>query len=182
MSRSSSVSSSDSGETVESATADETAHLAAGIAEALEPGDVVELVGDLGVGKTTFVRAAAAALGVEGPVTSPSFAVAQRYRGRVPIAHLDGYRLAGTDEADVELLADEVGDDAVVFAEWPEGLGAALPAARLRVTIEHRGGDRRLVRFTAADPAMHAVVRRLVDDTRPGHLHGQPQPGPDGGR
>jgi len=81
-----------------------------------------------------------------------------------------------------DLLADEVGEDAVVFAEWPEGLGAVLPAARLRVELEHLGGDRRLVRFSAADPESLAVVRSLVADSRPGHLDGQSQSGPDGGR
>lgn len=156
--------------------------MAAGLAAELRPGDVVELVGDLGVGKTTFVRAAAAALGVEGPVTSPSFAVAQRYLGRVPVVHLDGYRLGEVEGDDVDLLADEIGEDAVVFAEWPEGLGAVLPEPRLRVELEHLGGDRRLVRLIAADPGILEVVRRLVADTRPGHLDGQSQPGADRGR
>lgn len=176
--RSSSVSS----ESVESPSAERTARLAAGLAQELRPGDVVELVGDLGVGKTTFVRAAAAALGVEGPVTSPSFAVAQRYLGRVPVVHLDGYRLGEVEGDDIDLLADEVGDDAVVFAEWPEGLGEVLPRPRLRVELEHLGGDLRLVRLTAADPDLLAVARRLVADTRPGHLDGRPQPGSDRGR
>ncbi len=180
--RSSSVSSEKPQGPVETSSAADTARLAERLAAVLRAGDVVELVGDLGVGKTTFVRAAAAALGVEGPVTSPSFAVAQRYAGRVPVVHLDGYRLGPVEGTDADLLADEVGEDAVVFAEWPEGLGAVLPAARLRVELEHLGGDRRLVRFSAADPESLAVVRSLVADSRPGHLDGQSQSGPDGGR
>jgi tRNA threonylcarbamoyladenosine biosynthesis protein TsaE len=127
----------------------ETEALAAGLAERLRPGDIVLVSGDLGAGKTTFVRGACRALGVGGAVTSPSFTIARRYDGTVPVSHLDLYRLGGhLDEEDPALLADELGLDRVAFVEWPEmgspvGLDPERVAARVR--LEHRGGDRRRV-------------------------------------
>ncbi len=103
------------------------------------------LSGEVGAGKTTFVRGAARALGVEGPVTSPTFTIGRRYDGgRVPVAHLDLHRLASLDDEEPELLADYVDAAHVAFVEWPEPAGGAL-AARLRVRLEHAGGDRRRI-------------------------------------
>jgi tRNA threonylcarbamoyladenosine biosynthesis protein TsaE len=126
----------------------ETEALAAGLADALRPGDVVLVSGELGAGKTTFVRGAARALGVEAPVTSPTFTIARRYEdGRVPVSHLDLFRLAGLDAEEPELLADELAGDRVAFVEWPEQAGADLGTANVvaRVRLEHLGGDRRRV-------------------------------------
>jgi tRNA threonylcarbamoyladenosine biosynthesis protein TsaE len=128
----------------------ETEALAARLAQRLEPGDVVLVSGELGAGKTTFVRGAARALGVQVPVTSPTFTIAHRYQGRVPVSHLDLFRLEGLDAEEPELLADELGPDRITFLEWPEhggvggpDLGEARVAARVR--LEHLGGDRRRV-------------------------------------
>jgi tRNA threonylcarbamoyladenosine biosynthesis protein TsaE len=126
----------------------ETEALAAGLAGRLEPGDVVLVSGELGAGKTTFVRGAARALGVEAPVTSPTFTLARRYEdGRVPVSHLDLFRLDGLDAEEPELLADELGADRVAFIEWPEHGGPDLGPARVaaRVRLEHLGADRRRV-------------------------------------
>ncbi len=130
----------------------ETEALAARLARRLRPGDVVLVSGELGAGKTTFVRGACRALGVQAPVTSPTFTIARRYDGDVPISHLDLYRLGDLADEDPALLADELGEDRVAFVEWPEvGEPADLDPARVaaRVTLEHRGGDRRLVRVEA---------------------------------
>jgi tRNA threonylcarbamoyladenosine biosynthesis protein TsaE len=126
----------------------ETEALAAGLADDLHPGDVVLVSGDLGAGKTTFVRGAARALGVQVPVTSPTFTIARRYEdGRLPVSHLDLFRLDGLDGEEPDLLADELGGDRVAFVEWPEhgapDLGDLTVAAR--VHLEHLGGDRRRV-------------------------------------
>lgn len=132
----------------ETAAADETEAVAAQLAQRLRPGDVVLVSGDLGAGKTTFVRGACRALGVSAAVTSPSFTLARRYAGTVPISHLDLYRLGDLDAEDPALLADELGADRVTFVEWPEvGAPASLDADRVvaRVRLEHRGGDRRMV-------------------------------------
>ena len=136
--------------TTETAAPDETEALAADFARRLRPGDVVLVSGELGAGKTTFVRGACRALGVESAITSPTFTIARRYEGAVPISHLDLYRLADLAEEDPALLADELAEDRVAFVEWPEvGAPAGLDPARVaaRVSLEHRGGDRRAVRI-----------------------------------
>jgi tRNA threonylcarbamoyladenosine biosynthesis protein TsaE len=130
------------------AAAEETEELAARLAGRLRPGDVVLVSGELGAGKTTFVRGACRALGVAGAVTSPTFTIARRYDGDVPVSHLDLYRLGDLADEDPALLADELGPDRVAFVEWPEvGAPAGLDPERVvaQVRLEHRGGDRRLV-------------------------------------
>lgn len=125
-----------------------TEALGAGLAAGLSPGDVVLIEGELGAGKTTFVRGAARALGVTGPVTSPTFTVGQRYEAPVPVAHLDLYRLNGLADEDPGLLADYLGPDTIGFVEWPGGEEATIRQfARVaaRVRIEHAGGDSRVV-------------------------------------
>ncbi len=99
--------------------------LAAKVAEALAPGDVVVLSGEVGAGKTTFVRAAAAALGVEERVTSPTYQLARGYEGvvdgrEVIVNHLDLYRLEGLEDRDVLELDDYLDPDAVTFIEWAD--------------------------------------------------------------
>lgn len=130
--------------------ADETEALGGRLAAELSPGDVVLVEGELGTGKTTFVRGACRRLGVSGPVTSPTFTIGQRYRAeRVPVvAHLDLYRLSSLTDEDPDLLADYLGPDTVAFVEWPrageeEVAGLARVAARVR--LEHAGGDRRRI-------------------------------------
>jgi tRNA threonylcarbamoyladenosine biosynthesis protein TsaE len=123
-----------------------TAAIATALARDLEPGDVVHLDGDLGAGKTAFVRHAAAALGVTEPVTSPTFAVAHRYRGaRGPVSHLDLYRSRGVtveELADIEEYLDET---AIVFVEWPGAGEGVLPAPTVVVRLEPYGdGGRRI--------------------------------------
>jgi tRNA threonylcarbamoyladenosine biosynthesis protein TsaE len=125
-----------------------TEALGAAVAAGLRPGDVVLVSGELGAGKTTFVRGGCRALGVDGPVTSPTFTIGRRYRGEVPVAHVDLYRLDGLEGEDPALLADYLGPDVVTFLEWPERAGARAPAAALEVRLEHLGGDRRRVTLT----------------------------------
>lgn len=126
----------------------ETEALGARLAERLGPGDLVLVRGELGAGKTTLIRGACRALGVEEPVTSPTFTIGQRYAGRLPVSHLDLYRLgsAGLAAEDPALIADYLTADAVAFVEWPETAEPQLGrVATLRVEIEHAGGDRREV-------------------------------------
>ncbi len=122
------------------------ARLAQALAAETEPGDVVALDGPLGAGKTTLVRFAVAALGGEAEqVQSPTFTLLHQYHGRVPVVHVDAYRLAGPD-ALAGLGFDELAENAVAFVEWAERVLPALPADRLwRVALAHADGHRSAV-------------------------------------
>lgn len=137
----------------------QTATLGADVAAALRAGDVVLVEGDLGAGKTTFVRGACRALGVTDVVTSPTFTIGQRYRAPVPVSHIDLYRVTGLDDEDPDLLADYLGSGTIAFVEWPQ-VGEAelhrLAPVAARVRIDHAGGDDRVVTI---EPA-HADGRR----------------------
>jgi tRNA threonylcarbamoyladenosine biosynthesis protein TsaE len=125
---------------------EETAATGAELAETLAPGDVVLIEGELGAGKTTFVRGASRALGVAGVVTSPTFTIGQRYAGSVPVAHVDLFRISDLSSEDPDLLADYVRADTITFVEWPsqaEAELASISRVAARVRIEHAGGDRR---------------------------------------
>src|SRR5918999_1892711 len=114
----------------ETSSPEETERIAAQLAAELRPGDVVTVSGELGSGKTTFVRGAARALGVEQPVTSPTFTIGHRYRGRrLDVSHLDLYRFAGVSSAEWGDL-EPYFEDALVFVEWPEAAGGGPPAPR----------------------------------------------------
>jgi tRNA threonylcarbamoyladenosine biosynthesis protein TsaE len=129
----------------ETASAKETEAAAAELAARLRPGDTVLVSGELGSGKTTFVRGACRALGVEDVVTSPTFTIGHLYRGRVEVAHLDLYRvptLAGEDPA---LLDDYLTPERVGFVEWPDAAEPRVPRIAARVRLEHLGGDRRVL-------------------------------------
>ena len=133
---------------VETWSPEETERVAAELAVGLAAGDVVTVSGELGSGKTTFVRGAARALGVEGPVTSPTFTIGHRYRGRVDVSHLDLYRFVGVSAAEWGDL-EPYFDDAVAFVEWPEAAGDDLGPVRAEVRLRHGGGDRRVVSISS---------------------------------
>ena len=95
------------------------------------------LHGEMGAGKTTFVRGAARELGVTGAVTSPTFTIGRRYEdGRVAVAHVDLHRLVSLDDEDPALLADYLLPDAIAFVEWPE-VGASELRATHEVLLRH---------------------------------------------
>ena len=128
------------------ASPEETERAGAELAARLQPGDVVLVSGELGAGKTTFVRGAVRALGVTEPVTSPTFVVGHLYdAARGEVAHLDLYRLSGLDDEDPGLLDPYFGPDVITFVEWPEraerdsAAAAGRPVAH-RVTLRHAGG------------------------------------------
>ena len=126
--------------------AEATERAGAQLAAELAPGDVVLVSGELGAGKTTFVRGALRALGVQGPVTSPTFVVGVGYDGADgPLAHLDLYRLGGMGGEDPGLLDPFFAPDTIAFVEWPERAPGAWPEERVKrhVHLEHAGGDER---------------------------------------
>jgi tRNA threonylcarbamoyladenosine biosynthesis protein TsaE len=123
-----------------------TEAVAAELAGRLETGDVVAISGELGAGKTTFVRGAARALGVTEPVSSPTFTIGHRYEGRVPVAHLDLYRISSLDPEEWGDL-EPYFDGTIAFVEWPEHGERWLPEARAVVTLEHVDELHRTVRI-----------------------------------
>jgi tRNA threonylcarbamoyladenosine biosynthesis protein TsaE len=133
-------------EQIESSSAAETEALGARVAARLAPGDVVVISGEVGAGKTTLIRGACRALGIEGPVTSPTFTIGQRYEGgRLPVSHLDLYRLESLDGEDPALLDDYLGDDGVAFVEWPAAGAGRLGRPALEIRLEHADSDRRRI-------------------------------------
>lgn len=140
---------------LESASPEETERIAGSLAALLAPGDVVLVAGELGSGKTTFVRGACRALGVTGPVTSPTFTIGHRYQGRVAVSHLDLYRFDGMSDSEWGDL-EPYFEAAVAFVEWPEAGTAYLPPARLAVTIRPLDGrqNHRVVALESPDGSL----------------------------
>ena len=137
----------------------ETEELAARVAAGLVPSDVVLVAGGLGAGKTTFVRGACRALGVTGVVSSPTFTIGHLYKGRVAVAHLDLYRFSGVSPAEWGDL-EPYFDGTVAFVEWPEAGAGVLPPARLSVSLDHAGHDRRRIRLDAPEAALLQELAR----------------------
>jgi tRNA threonylcarbamoyladenosine biosynthesis protein TsaE len=124
----------------------ETESLGAELARSLRDGDIVLVRGELGSGKTTLVRGAARALGVTDPMTSPSFSIGHRYRApNTTVSHLDLYRLGDLEHEDPALLADYLGPGRIAFIEWPREAEREFSSARLRISLAHRGSDRRRI-------------------------------------
>jgi tRNA threonylcarbamoyladenosine biosynthesis protein TsaE len=114
---------------------------------------VVAVSGELGSGKTTYVRGACRALGVTAPVTSPTFTIGHRYRAAPDVSHLDLFRFSGVSPAEWGDL-EPYFEDAIVFVEWPEAGVGVLPPHRLAVTLEHAGGDERRITLAAEDASL----------------------------
>jgi tRNA threonylcarbamoyladenosine biosynthesis protein TsaE len=129
---------------VRTSSPEETEAVAAQLADELRSGDVVTVSGELGSGKTTFVRGACRALGVGGAVTSPTFTIGHRYEGRVSVSHLDLYRFTNLSPAEWGDL-EPYFDDGVAFVEWPEAGAGVLPAPRFRVRMQHSGPELRTI-------------------------------------
>jgi tRNA threonylcarbamoyladenosine biosynthesis protein TsaE len=125
----------------------ETEEIAGRLAARLRPGDVVYVSGELGSGKTTFVRGACRALGVEAQVTSPTYTVGHRYDG---VSHLDLYRFDRVSDADWGAL-EPYFEDAVVFVEWPERAAGRLPPPRVSVELAHVDPQRREITVAGPD-------------------------------
>lgn len=124
---------------------EETERVGAELAATLAPGAVLALFGDLGAGKTAFVRGLARGLGIDFPVSSPTFNIVNEYPGPVPLFHFDLYRLSGTEEL-YDLGWEEYLDrGGVVAVEWSERAPEAFPAGTLRVTLEKTGENSRRI-------------------------------------
>jgi tRNA threonylcarbamoyladenosine biosynthesis protein TsaE len=133
---------------------EDTRALAAGIARLAKPGDLIVLAGDLGTGKTAFAQGFAQGLGVDEPVTSPAFVLVRTYEGRLPMVHLDVYRLDHMQEL-VDLGISEMLDEgAVTLVEWGDAVTPALPADFLEVRLEAaEAPDERILTVRSVGPA-----------------------------
>jgi tRNA threonylcarbamoyladenosine biosynthesis protein TsaE len=138
-----------------------TSALGRDLAAAARPGDLICLWGELGAGKTHLAKAYGAGLGVTETITSPSFILMAEYRGRLPLFHIDLYRLADGADALAGGLIDDRQSAGVTLVEWPERLGDALPPERLDVVIEGTGDDPRAITVRAASPALRRYLEAL---------------------
>jgi tRNA threonylcarbamoyladenosine biosynthesis protein TsaE len=147
---------------------EETRAAAAALAALLAPGDVVNLTGELGAGKTAFVQGAARALGVEGPVASPTFVLVREYRGQMPIYHVDVYRLERLQEVHDLGFEDLLDPAGVVFVEWGDAVESMLPDSHLRIELgTGEENDVRSLRVSARGPTWAARWERLENVLQP---------------
>lgn len=125
-------------------------------------GDLVCLWGELGAGKTQLAKGIARGLGIEDTITSPTFILMNEYPGRLPLFHVDLYRLADAGDALAGGVIDDRQADGVTVVEWPERMGGVLPAARLDVRIGGSGDEARDIEIVAGD----GTYQRYVDSAR----------------
>ena len=140
----------------------ETRRLAASIAAAAEPGDLICLWGELGAGKTQFAKGFGAGLGVAGTISSPTFILMAEYEGRLPLFHVDLYRLADGADALAGGVIDDRQASGVTLVEWPDRLGELLPARRLDVVIDGTGTDPRRITLRASSPHLARYVASVI--------------------
>lgn len=137
------------------------------LGEKLQPGDVLTLTGDLGAGKTTFTKGLAQGLGVRQVVNSPTFTIIKEYEGRLPLYHMDVYRL---DEEE-DLGFDEYFEgDGVTVIEWPDRIDSWLPANRLDIEIKYKEDtDKRSLVCHPKGERFEKMCEELIDDERAGN-------------
>jgi tRNA threonylcarbamoyladenosine biosynthesis protein TsaE len=139
-------------------TAEQTVALGEALGRLAQAGDLVCLWGELGAGKTQLAKGIARGLGVDATVNSPTFVLMAEYAGRVPLFHVDLYRLADASDALAGGVVDERQADGVTVVEWPERMGEVLPSARLDVRIEGTGDDERSIELASDDPRYGRLV------------------------
>lgn len=145
----------------------ETRAIGAALADLLVPGDVVGLTGDLGAGKTRLVQGAATALGVDGPVVSPTFMLVREYDGEVDVHHVDAYRLDGPAELEDIGLDSALDPDTVVFVEWADRVEGVLPPSWLELRLKVDGDDSRRLTVRPHGPAWRPRMAQLREALAP---------------
>ncbi|HHY36806.1 MAG TPA: tRNA (adenosine(37)-N6)-threonylcarbamoyltransferase complex ATPase subunit type 1 TsaE [Firmicutes bacterium] len=148
----------------------ETRRLGEKLGRLLAPGDLIALTGELGAGKTILVQGIAAGMGIEGPVTSPTFLIIKEYPGRIPLYHMDAYRLAGPEEL-LDLGYEEYFfGQGVTVIEWADLILDFLPPAYLRIDLDHAPGgeEKRCLVFSARGERYGKLLEELKRDVDPG--------------
>lgn len=143
---------------------EQTRRLAARLAELLQPGDVVLLGGNLGAGKTVFAQGVAAGLGITEPVTSPTFTLIHEYEGRLPLYHVDLYRIGGDAEAGDLGLEEYLYGNGVTLIEWAERASGLVPREHLLVTLRPVSDTKRALRFEPSGECYRQVVAAFKRD------------------
>ncbi|WP_047979530.1 tRNA (adenosine(37)-N6)-threonylcarbamoyltransferase complex ATPase subunit type 1 TsaE [Ornithinibacillus contaminans] len=140
-------------------TAEETIAVAEKLANRLTPGDVITLEGDLGAGKTTFTKGIAKALGITRTLSSPTFTIVKEYEGKLPLYHMDVYRLEGSDE---DIGFDEYfNGNGIAVVEWAQFIEDFLPEERLDITINYQDEQSRVIEFTACGAHFESIIESL---------------------
>ena len=147
---------------VRTTSVDETIALGERLGRVAEAGDLVCLWGELGAGKTQLAKGIALGLGIDDTVNSPTFILMNEYAGRLPLFHVDLYRLADAADALAGGVIDDRQIEGVTVVEWPERMGDVLPAGRLDVRIDGTGDEAREIEVVTAEPRL----RRLVSAVR----------------
>lgn len=145
---------------IRSQSIDETMQLGMRVAAALKGGEIIALTGELGAGKTVFVKGLAKGLGIDDVITSPTFVLVRTYTGRMPLHHIDLYRLETSNDLDSIGIDDYLSSGGVLAIEWAEKFMSDLPRPLLHITIESAEDDCRLIRVAAADEASWEAVLR----------------------
>jgi tRNA threonylcarbamoyladenosine biosynthesis protein TsaE len=145
-----------------------TRALASALAAAARPGDLISLVGDLGAGKTQFAKGFGAGLGITDTIVSPSFVLMAEYRGRLPLFHVDLYRLADAAEALAGGLIDDRQVEGVTLVEWAERLADALPNERLEVLIDGAGDEPRRITLRPGEAGYLRYLEAMPDTAEAG--------------
>jgi len=135
-----------------------TSALGLALAEAARPGDMICLWGELGAGKTHLAKAFGAGLGVTDTINSPSFILMAEYAGRLPLFHVDLYRLADATDVFAGGLIDDRQASGVTLVEWPDRMAAVLPAERLDVRIDGAGDEPRTITVRAGTPELRRYL------------------------
>ena len=135
-----------------------TAELGRRLAAVARAGDLICLWGELGAGMTVLAKGIGAGLGTTTPIASPSFILMAEHAGRLPLFHLDLYRLAGAQDVLEGGLLDERQADGLTLVEWPERLGPALPAERLDVVLEIAGETSRRITLRATGTSLERYL------------------------
>jgi tRNA threonylcarbamoyladenosine biosynthesis protein TsaE len=148
--------------TITSRSGEDTRALGEALAGVARAGDRIALLGELGAGKTQFAKGFAVGLGVSEVVNSPSFTLMAEYEGRLPLFHLDLYRLAGAESALAGGLMDERQAEGVTLSEWAERLGGTIDQDRLEVRIGITGEDERVIEVRASSPRYARYLRQAA--------------------
>ena len=146
---------------VGSSSPDETIALGERLGRVAAAGDLVCLWGELGAGKTQLAKGIARGLGIADTVNSPTFILMNEYRGRLPLFHVDLYRLADAADALAGGVVDDRQADGVTVVEWPDRMGEVLPAGRLDVRIEGSGDEARDIEVVTIDPGLARLVEAV---------------------